>query len=826
LKFKVIGYYDHNNIGDSQYKLTITFFLYKLNLLNSTEDISFIDCDTLTDQNNVSNLNPEDIYIIGGGDVLCEYFINTLDFFNNQKFNSTKIISLSSGVPYINFSIIKKLNFIDYFFVRSKKDEIKLSVFYPNRVFYLQDMSFLLKEVTHKMPQINNNLQIFKKADLQTICICPTEFGFKNNIVLFNKFTNLITQLSKHYIIYIYPFGENDYPFCYKLFKASQNKHVFLSSNLEENYLLIESFFKKFDFIIPMRFHSVLFSCMYEVPMFPIFSTFKIQKFLSDIDYPYFYFFNNTNTLNIDSILNQLKIFDKRKNNLNEKFQNIINKFNLQNFIKDAAEYNISDKFLTKSDKSTNYIISNTDIFTSLNKMAGINDFRKITDEEMKKRLVKFVSFLIVGNTHSIYNWGLEQKMFNLNYQWQNEFDWIINDHFINSKHIKLAENTNGLFNLTFIDQIDYSKCHRSGWDYVYKNLVQFNNSESDLLLDLYIDKTFGWDYAINEYLEIIPYTTKWIGFIHHTFNTEIGKNNIFELFEKPLFLQSLQKCSGLFVLSNYLKKQLVFYLQKYNLKIPVYFITHPSEIHVSTFNYNTFKTLFKSNKHKVLHIGGWLRNIYSFYKLEIPNKYILRGTNNQDYIHSDNVITTLETALKTQLQQQNNTNSNISSNISSNTSSNVSSNISSNISCNISSNVSTNNNVDDYIISEWNRQFLKDLSKIINSVQIIDKLDNQQYDEILTCNIVFINLLDASAVNTVIECIIRNTPIFINKTEFTIEMLGEKYPLFYNNPLEVLNLLNLKNIKKAHIYLSKLNKDKYNINTFLQHFTDIVKKL
>ena len=54
-------------------------------------------------------------------------------------------------------------------------------------------------------------------------------------------------------------------------------------------------------------------------------------------------------------------------------------------------------------------------------------------------------------------------------------------------------------------------------------------------------------------------------------------------------------------------------------------------------------------------------------------------------------------------------------------------------------------------------------------------------YDLLLMQNIVFINLIDASAVNTILECIVRNTPIIVNKIDGIIDYLGEDYPLYYN---------------------------------------------
>lgn len=57
-----------------------------------------------------------------------------------------------------------------------------------------------------------------------------------------------------------------------------------------------------------------------------------------------------------------------------------------------------------------------------------------------------------------------------------------------------------------------------------------------------------------------------------------------------------------------------------------------------------------------------------------------------------------------------------------------------------------------------------------------------EEYDELLTKNIVFIDLFDAASNNTIVECIIRNTPIIVNKVGGVSEYLGNNYPLYFDD--------------------------------------------
>ncbi len=116
------------------------------------------------------------------------------------------------------------------------------------------------------------------------------------------------------------------------------------------------------------------------------------------------------------------------------------------------------------------------------------------------------------------------------------------------------------------------------------------------------------------------------------------------------------------------------------------------------------------------------------------------------------------------------------------------------------------------------------------NTVHTINYVNNEEYDNILSSNVVFLKLYDASAVNTLIECIVRNTPIIVNKLPAVVEYLGENYPLYYNNIDEVPLLLKRtwfnNKIKKAHKYLKHMNKDFLNINNFINSLNKINQSL
>ena len=89
------------------------------------------------------------------------------------------------------------------------------------------------------------------------------------------------------------------------------------------------------------------------------------------------------------------------------------------------------------------------------------------------------------------------------------------------------------------------------------------------------------------------------------------------------------------------------------------------------------------------------------------------------------------------------------------------------------------------------------------DTADTVKYLSNEDYDSFLSKNIVFIYLYDASANNTVVECIARNTPLLINPLKPVKEYLGEDYPFYYNSLEEAASkACNFDLIHKTHQFL------------------------
>lgn len=99
----------------------------------------------------------------------------------------------------------------------------------------------------------------------------------------------------------------------------------------------------------------------------------------------------------------------------------------------------------------------------------------------------------------------------------------------------------------------------------------------------------------------------------------------------------------------------------------------------------------------------------------------------------------------------------------------------------------------------------------------VVERLDNAGYDDLLTRNAVFLELFDAAANNIIVECILRNTPVIVNRLPGLCEYLGEEYPLFYESFEQAQHLAtDNEMISRASDHLKGLDKTRYSPEYFI----------
>lgn len=838
----VIGYYNHDNTGDEQYKMTFTKMI-KDNILNTRYTLRFLDSDIIKDV----EIKETDIVILGGGDILNDYFLDEI----NMKFKnkSNKIIAVSVGLPYINVLIkTEKLAIVDYIFLRTEQDmDVFSRYFCGERLFYLPDISYYLKSL--EKPKIKNeysdDLKIVKKSGKKVIAFClnrhiyseSRKTNYKEIVSEFAK--TILFLLERKNFVVLLPFNTND--------KNTENDIIFhtdiynlLNKKSQQNVLNITSrldvsktfeIFENFDLVIPMRFHACLFSIYQYIPLIPILTTKKVTNVLLDIKWNYSYKLDtdvDDIPLKMESSILISKISDilgydtlKREKKEQTYEGNIIVK--LKKYLTtvcDDFERKMKSpvkelmKIITSkdNDKISSRNVNKNKIEALVAKLCLILNNEKLDlsniDERVKSRIVEVVSFFLTNCYDSKYNHGLMTKMFENGYNHNKEWEWILCDNEINGLLTK--NNKNGVFNMNFVDQNDYSGAHRSGWQHVINGLKQQNNDSSEILLDLSIDKTFHWKENVGKEVGIIPYKKDWMGFLHHTFDTTFSDYNSEVLLQNETFRKSLPNCKGIIVFSKPLKDKLCVELNKIGFDINVTVLCHPTDIVTDNFTWNKF---IENNDKKIVNVGGWMRNIFSFYNLFIPTNYnfefkkgtirkvALKGRHMENYFPIINQDRKNKEDIQTDLDV-------------------------SNMIKNCSQNKSQNN---------WHKHNADYMEKIRKSVEVMEHLNDSEYDKLLSENVVFLNLIDASAVNTVIECIVRNTPLIINRLPAIVEILGEDYPLYYgdidgntendfeSNSQVVALLSDTKILRNAHEYLLCMDKTNFSVEKFTADVFNLV---
>jgi len=300
---------------------------------------------------------------------------------------------------------------------------------------------------------------------------------------------------------------------------------------------------------------------------------------------------------------------------------------------------------------------------------------------------------------------------------------------------------------------------HRGGWKSVLSNLINNQFYNENSKID-FID-------IIESYFLWESYYTcnnKWFGIIHCTPITPpyLDIANISNLFKNTNFLKSLNTCIGLFTLNSYITNYISSKLSDINIKIPIHTLKHPvTTDDIIQFDY----AKYKNNKNKkLIQIGQQLRKMTSIYLLEENDtfeKMWLTGTKDHEKCKK---------------------------------------------------------------LFENEIKYLGIDNDIIESSSVVPTYidDIEKYDLLLSKNIVFIDLFDAAANNTILECIVRNTPIIVNNLPQVFEYLGQNYPLYFNKLDEVQYLLTDQQILKAHLYLKDLNKNDITLKYFTEKLINI----
>lgn len=818
----VLGFYDRGNLGDELYKIIFPLILKKEYSVEfkCMDDMQVIPSDV-------------DIIICGGGDIINKYFMEKLKLILGNGSYCGPLYAVSVGIPFDEDR--KYLNMFDHVIVRSQYDyTLACNEIGTHNVTFTPDIGFFAKTIVDK----TYSPRSFSTRHINIgVCIAtPVLLAYKGLHSQLLQLFKSVLGMNKDIHLHLFPFNTftfnqsecdigssnmfvhdivEDYP------QANGRCHV----HIIHDAITVIQRMKEMSFNICMRFHSVVFSLINNTPFITVFANKKVAKVLDDMDNVNNHIdlhqvsIQDVKDLAYNKIKQYLPIRPKAYSELSVLPQVVQACSVLSNNVKNKTLRHLRIRHVEKSMENT---VKNLAKFLDMYFYTGYfsTDLLKRTgalDVHGKEptAVARAICYSITGSIDNACVWGLSQNILKFDFNLKEAVEYIYKD--FNNRHDRdvIAENYYPpiLERRCFISidpyiNNDFSGVHRSGWAFVVSNLMNLDSYQFDrkpkLIVDTYLDRTFHWGLDTLVSAHCIPYINPWIGFIHHTFDTTHSDYNCQTMFANEYFLASLDVCKGLIVLSEYLAVQIRQALITVNKpNIPVFVIYHPTEF-VDVNSMFTFERFLNNPRKKIIQIGAWLRNPYSIYELPLYidehnplniHKAVLKGSGMDGYFAPTDFFSKFEDTFFVENEAS--------------------------YSCISGNHICRphHHSCNKYILGMYNM-----LTRHNTSVEILSKLSNAEYDDMLASNIVFLDLVDCSAVNTVIECAVRNTVIIVNRHPAVEEILGKQYPGFYNTLVEAVSFIgNSDNIKNAYNYMKALDKTRLKIETFMSKIQDVL---
>ena len=800
----ILGYFFRNNLGDDLFHYCLDNY-FKQIMPNT--NIIFANPDDIDSIPKVSTV------LIGGGDLINDYFM--IKIRKLLEGSRCPVYGIGVGFPYPQLATKEYLNIFDVIMHRT-------DILIPDEI-----VSYHIPDLVRMLPTIPKNNKPTKIGVFLANSICTPTSPLVQKLadIIDGVASRLSRCIGTRYQIVLYAMNtsgsekEDDNIINKAVFKLLNRRNV----SMVETPIAPEhavALFSEFYMTFCTRFHAHILSLMTETPFISLYSTEKVKDLLTQEKLLHLgeemvvdpvtlkpLNFNPSNVLrkfdyvekNWKAIRTQIKL-----NNVIQEDQVREMKIGIENLLFYKPKF--GEKLLARTCwhiykylTCTEYKgVSKAELFAPgffskqagpVDKQAGPVDKQAgPVDKQAGPVDVNFishvVSFVISKKDTDEFSWGLQQQILNPDFSLKEAVKWILKSLPTRFEHWNNETLTSErLFNFGYFDKNLLLNVHRSGWQFIVDNMWRYQNPNG-MIFDVYSDKTFGWQREFYTRIGVLPFKQKWVGVFHHTPDMLYTDNNLTNSVNSREFIESLPNCAGLIVLSNYLKDWLTVRCPT----VTIFVIHHPTEFTEVTWSIDKWNA---NKDKKVLQIGAWMRNSYGIYSLPNPRglrKFALKGKEMDNYFAPPNYFEKLQDAIGIDCMGTDGP-------------------------CRVGAQKS----------NKFMVGMLEHLKEQYSKVSILRELTNDEYDELLSNNVVFLNLVDASACNTIIECIVRNTPILVNRLPAVVEYLGNDYPLYYNSFEEAYEILSDNDkLLKAHKYL--VNKDK----TFLsiENFIDKLKML
>jgi len=336
----------------------------------------------------------------------------------------------------------------------------------------------------------------------------------------------------------------------------------------------------------------------------------------------------------------------------------------------------------------------------------------------------------------------------------------------------------------TFEETLDFFQNHKS-----IENM-DFDKKMKYIIFDDWLEKKYLWTKNKN----IVQYIYPYLSFIHdppcytthyETLKLKNKKNNKQFLEENVKFLQYKSNLNILITLSNYHRNYILSNVNMdKNTRIETLY--HPLEIDIESQKYRFDLDSFLQNQEKTLYcIGWWLRKYKHFCNIPYKKKIVVKsneGPHVCEYVYRELRSIIYNTRDYLLLPRD--------------------------VEC---------------LVNELNPIEIEMMQEKYQ-IEIVNYLENHEYDQIFKSNIIFLDTYDAVCNNVVLECIMHYTPLLVYPNPSTVEYLGENYPFYFTNAVDAETKLNNTDIiKKTHEYLKEMDKTKFTYAFFNKQLHQII---
>jgi hypothetical protein len=270
--------------------------------------------------------------------------------------------------------------------------------------------------------------------------------------------------------------------------------------------------------------------------------------------------------------------------------------------------------------------------------------------------------------------------------------------------------------------------------------------------LDPFVEATFCWDLKKNVESGKLPYRSDWVAFIHNP--PGIPAWHEFESAPQVILDLPAWRNSLPYCRGIYVFSQTMCTWMKRRIDVPVAAAIHPTEPPDQCFSMDDF---LANPVRRIIQVGSWLRRLHSISLLK--------------------VVTLKKTLL------------------------------------------SPRPTPDPHLASLIRREAANEPSARKadwSSVEFLSYQAPGDYDRLLARNLVFLDLYDTVVNNTILECVVRRTPVICNRLPALEELLGSDYPLFFSDLEEAaVKAEDLLLIEKAHQHLSRIPNHAFSQNSF-----------